>query len=296
MNQKELGFLLLCSHFGDPMRKCLTTAQFRTLAHRVAGMEAPNQQRDLTWEDLHALGYDREFAEHILKLLEQQGLLQRYLHTAQQAGCVPVTRISQGYPAILHRRWGADAPGCLWAKGDLALLEMPAVALVGSRQLRPENLEFAKMAGKHIAQQGYVLVSGNAIGADRTAQESCLEHGGRVICVVADSLQEYTARENVLYLSEDSFDMHFSAQRALSRNRVIHGLGRITLVAQCGNSGGTWDGTTKNLQKGISPVFCYRDGSEAVQKLCDLGATSITTEDLADLSALKSNTVNFIDQ
>lgn len=296
MNSKEFGFLLLCSHFGDPQRKCLTTAQFRTLANRVSAMERPTQQRQLDQADLLQLGYDRIFADRVLKLLSQQALLEQYLREAQKAGCMPIARISETYSAVLHRRWGADAPGCLWAKGDRSLLSKPAVALVGSRQLREENLRFAQEVGAQAARQGFVLVSGNAVGADRAAQESCLHSGGQVISVVADDLRDHKEQENVLYLSEDSFDMPFSSQRALSRNRVIHGLGIVTLVAQSGLNGGTWDGTVKNLKQNISPVFCFADGSQAMQELCNLGATAVTACDLADLSALKPNTPNFIDQ
>lgn len=288
--------MLLCSHFGDPQRNCLTTAQFRTLAHRVSAMEKPAVTRQLEEKDIMRLGYDSAFAQRVVKLLSQEMLLKRYLQEGEKAGCVPVSRISAQYPAILHLRWGADAPGCLWAKGDLSLLQKPAVGLVGSRQLRQENLRFAQIAGQQAARQGYVLVSGNATGADQAAQESCLDHGGQVICVVADRLSDYREKENVLYLSEDSFDMPFSPQRALSRNRVIHALGKCTLVAQCGLKGGTWDGTVKNLKHGISPVFCFADGSQPVQQLCALGATEIDLQALEDLSALQSNTPNFIDQ
>ena len=144
--------------------------------------------------------------------------------------------------------------------------------------------------GKEAAYQGYTLVSGNARGADRAAQDACLAVGGKVICVVADELQNYTEQENILYLSEDSYDLPFSSQRALSRNRVIHALGYITLVAQCSlGNGGTWNGATRNLRNHWSPVFCFDDGSEAVVELQNLGATLIDSGQLSDLSLLRED-------
>ena len=77
-----------------------------------------------------------------------------------------------------------------------------------------------------------------------------------MISVVADRLEDHREKENVLYLSEEGYDMAFSAQRALSRNRVIHALGIKTFVAQSRLIGGTWDGTTNNLKNGFSSVFC----------------------------------------
>ena len=101
-------------------------------------------------------------------------------------GCHPISRVGEEYPQSIHNRLGLDAPGCLWSRGDLELLQKPAVALVGSRDLAPDNLAFAKEVGRQAARQGYVLVSGNARGADRAAQDSCLEAGGEVIAIVAD--------------------------------------------------------------------------------------------------------------
>ena len=111
----------------------------------------------------------------------------------------------------------------------------------------------AALAGQEhrAAEEGLTLVSGNARGADRTAQEACLAAGGRVISIVADELSKQARRRNLLYLSEDDFDGAFSTQRALSRNRCIHALGRMVFVAQSDfGHGGTWDGTVKNLRFG----------------------------------------------
>ena len=158
---------------------------------------------------------------------------------------------------------------------------------MGSRELREPNRAFAAEAGFRAAEQGLTLVSGNARGADRTAQQACLEAGGRVISIVADELDRQPRLRNTLFLSEEDFDTPFSAQRALSRNRCIHALGRMVLVAQSDlGRGGTWDGTVKNLRFGWSTVACFRDGSESARKLEEMGAFLVGQEDLKDLSVL----------
>ena len=182
MRPAEQGFLLLCSHLGDPQRPVLTQAQLRNLSRRVNGAKR-QPDRELEERDLLALGYDREMARRITQLLSDEDQLSWYLRKGKRAGCLPVTRISGAYPNRLSSKLGLDAPGCLWAKGDLSLLEKPAIALVGSRELRKENAAFAREAGRQAALQGYVLVSGNARGADRTAQDACLAAGGRVISI-----------------------------------------------------------------------------------------------------------------
>ena len=287
MNPRERGFLLLTSRLGNPDRRVLTAQQLRVLTGRVQGKTLPDEERDLTDADLVDLGYSRDQAGRIVALLEEEALLNRYLQRGKAAGCVPISRLSPEYPAILRKRLGPEAPGCLWARGDVAILNTPAIALVGSRDLEERNRAFAQAVGFQAARQGLTLVSGNARGADRAAQESCLAAGGRVISVVADELDRQPLRENLLYLSEEGFDEVFSSQRALSRNRTIHALGRMVFVAQatCGK-GGTWDGTVKNLRFGWSPVACFDDGSEAMARLTQMGAFPVGPEVLEDLAAL----------
>lgn len=290
MTPREAGFLLLSSTLGNPERKCLTTAQLRTLAQRVAAAERSANSRELSAADLTALGYGQEMAERILSLLCDTPLLNRYLQQGSRCGCVPVTRVTEGYPVHLRQRLGLDSPGVLWAKGDLSLLSMPAVALVGSRDIHEPNRAFAAKVGYEAAKQGYVLISGNARGADRTAQQSCLAAGGQVISIVADELSKQKPQPNVLYLSVDAFDAPFCATRAHNRNRVIHALGEKTMVAQSSlESGGTWHGTVQNLRSGWSPVFCLRDGSAASIQLEQLGAQLIDASALEDLSSLQDS-------
>ena len=287
MTGAERGFLLLSSHLGNPDRKPLTTPQLRTLADRMRHAPRFPEERELEASDLSALSYRSDMVQRILALLNEQELLDHYLNRGTRQGCVPITRVSKGYPVILRQRLGLDSPGCLWAKGDVSILNTPAIALVGSRDLNADNKRFAEAVGYEAAVQGLTLVSGNARGADKTAQEACLKAGGRIISIVADSLASHKERHNVLYLSEEDFEAEFSAQRALSRNRCIHALGRMVFVAQSGlQSGGTWDGTVKNLRFGWSSVAFFRDGSEASAQLEQMGAYLIGLEDLKDFGTL----------
>ena len=281
MNAKERGFLLLRSTLADPDRKPLTAVQYRNLAARVQTMDKPLSNRDLDLGDLLALGYQRTFAEHILHLLSQEAQLDAYLRAGKRHGCTPLPRMDSRYPARIKESLGWDAPGCFWARGDLALLKDPAISLVGSRDLEEPNRRFAELIGTIAAIRGLTLVSGNARGADQAAQDACLAAGGRVISILAAALRNHQPRPNQLLLSEEDFSAPFSVQRALSRNRCIHALGDVVFVAQAElHKGGTWDGTTKNLRHGWSPVVCFQDGSPSSLELEQLGAQLISMEEL----------------
>ena len=297
MTGPEQGFLLLTSSLGDPERKPLTVAQFRNLAKRVQAAEKEISSRDLCVEDLLKLGYDIPMAQRIYGLLSGTNQLRESLRRGENCDCYPITRLNPIYPAAVRRRLGMDCPGVIWAKGDISLLNRPAVAVIGSRDLYEDNLLFAEEAGRQIAKQGYVLVSGNARGADQAAQRAALEAGGQVISVVADSMQKQPLVRNVLWLSLDDFDQPFSALRALHRNYVIHTLAELSVAAQCTlGKGGTWDGICHNLKNGWNPVCIFDVGREGTLVLQNRGVQGITANDLQNLAMLSRQNFNFMQE
>lgn len=293
---ENYGFLLLTSHLGNPERKPLSVSQMRCLAQRVLEHGA-FEPGELTQKQLLAMGCSQALSARILALLEDTALLEHYLQKARVRKCVPIQRSDERYPVVLRRKLGLDSPGCLWAKGDVTLLDRPMVSAVGSRKLRPENRDFAYEAGRQAAKQGFVLVSGNAAGADQAAQQGCLEAGGQVVSVIPDALHSYLEQPNVLYLSEEDYDVPFSTPRALGRNRVIHALGRLVLVAQSrAEQGGTWSGTALNLHNRWTPVAVFADGSEGCRALCGLGAEAVDTAALSNLRLLLRQEPNLFGQ
>lgn len=295
MTAAESGFLLLTSHLGDPNRKVLTPQQMRELTKAVSNFRDFQMDKELTSRDLATLGLPLGLCEQVTQLLSQYRLLEKYLERGRKQGCIPITRADSRYPACVRRRLGGEAPGCLWAKGNLDILDMQAVSLVGNRDLLPENAQFAAQVGREAARQGVALISGNARGADSAGQNAALAAGGKIISVVADCLQLQSSGDNALYLSEEEFDAPFSSVRALKRNRVIHALGKVCFVAQCSQErGGTWDGTIRNLKGDWTPVYVFDDGSAAAAKLVDYGASYIRPEELRDFSKLAVPTPNFL--
>lgn len=288
MTPPELGFLMLTSHLGDPNRNPLTAPQLERVYAAVRLSGRTEGEGDVTPEILAELGLPQTLTERIPALLSQESQAKAYLEQAERFGLRCITRKSPDYPRAIAQRMGSRAPGVLWAGGNTSLLALPCIGVVGSRDLRPRNRAFAEAAGKAIAQQGYCLVSGNAIGADQAAQEAAFAAEGTVISVLPDAISAHCPpRKNQLYLWEDSYDLPFSAPRALSRNHIIHAMGKKVLVAQVSDgSGGTWNGTIQNLLQGYSPVFVFEDGSHGAELLASRGAGLISTDALADLRAL----------
>ena len=276
------------------MAGALSLAQARELSRRAraAGIGEEDPFRAVTVKDVRRLGYSEYEAGHIVSLLGRERQLDGYLLAAEKADVAVITRLDARFPQRLREQLGARCPAALFCRGDLRLLQRPCISVVGSRHLASPGAQFAAQAGRLAAREGFTLCSGDAMGADRTAQEACLRGGGSVLIFPATELVYCPVRENVLYAAEGGFELGFSAQRALGRNRFIHAMGEKTLVAQTSfGKGGTWSGSLDNLQHEYSPLFVFDDGSEGARALCARGATPV--QKLTSLASLSPAQLSF---
>src|SRR6185503_213568 len=79
------------------------------------------------------------------------------------------------YPARL--RMIDDAPPLIGARGTIAALARPMVALVGSRNASAAGVKFAERLARDISEAGFVIVSGLARGIDAAAHRASLASG-----------------------------------------------------------------------------------------------------------------------
>ena len=219
MRQTERGLMLLCLPLGDTLAGALSLAQARELSKRARaiGIGEDDPLREVTQKDVQRLGYSEAEAAHIVALLNRERQLDGYLLAAEKAGVTVVTRLDARFPQRLREQLGARCPAALFCRGDMSLLQSRCISVVGSRQLHSPGAAFAAQAGRLAAQEGYTLCSGDAMGADRTAQEACLQNGGSALVFPATELVYCPVREHVLYAAEGGFELGFSAQRALSQ-------------------------------------------------------------------------------
>lgn len=295
MTASERGFLLLCSDLGDGMQP-LSLYQLELLRRRMTAVQ-PDGDPDvqITPQLLQKLGYRESVALRLAALLDREKALEDYLSVGAEKGCFPLTCISDGFPQELRSRLGRRCPAVLFYRGEMSLLRHRRIAAVGSRNLSEEGRVFAERIGQLAAGEGYTLVSGNARGADRTAQEACLRGGGSVIAVVSEPLSEQPAPDGrLLYLSESGWHQPFSAARALGRNRLIYALGEKCFVAQCTPGSGTWKGARDALRHGLCDVIANDDCSEGAAALRDLGAILTTADNISSLSAFSPAQTAFL--
>lgn len=78
------------------------------------------------------------------------------------------------------------APRRLWVQG--ALPQGPTIAIVGARAARAETLKLAHQLSQDLATQGWVIVSGGALGIDGAAHRGALAGQGKTIVVLGSGV------------------------------------------------------------------------------------------------------------
>ena len=142
------------------------------------------------------------------------------------------------YPYLLSHT--EDAPPAIAVKGDLGLLERPAVAIVGARNSSAAAMRFARGLSADLAAADYVVVSGLARGIDAAAHWGALDGG--TVAVIAGGLDvTYPAEtaelqgrigEQGLVVAEQPFGTQPMARHFPRRNRIIAGLCAGTVVVE----------------------------------------------------------------
>jgi DNA processing protein len=159
---------------------------------------------------------------------------------------VELRRGDPRYPAALEDC--PDPPRTLWARGDLALLERPAVAIVGTRRATAYAERVTRQLAMTLARAGACVISGLARGVDATAHRGALEVDGATIAVLGTgldvcyprghaSLQRDIGVRGVL-LSELAPDDPAHRGSFPKRNRIIAALARVTIVVEAGVKSG----------------------------------------------------------
>lgn len=152
-----------------------------------------------------------------------------------------------GYPQALIDV--PDAPPILWAVGDIALLNRPAVGMVGARNASSLGMRMARRLGLGLSEAGFTVVSGLARGIDTAAHEAALEADGRTVAVMAGGIDVIYPAENDglarqidaqgCRISEHPPGLEPQARHFPLRNRIVAGLSRAVVVVEAAAKSGS---------------------------------------------------------
>ena len=183
----------------------------------------------------------------------------------------------------------------IFARGNIELLSLAKIAIVGSRNASVAGREIAhKLAGQLTAQ--FVVTSGLALGIDAQAHLGALHHGGYTIAVVATGLDmTYPARHKKLQkdiienkgllISEFAPGIAPKAGHFPKRNRLISGLSLGVLVVEASLKSGSLITARCALEQSREvfavPSSIYNLQAKGCHWLIKQGAKLV--EDIADI-------------
>lgn len=171
------------------------------------------------------------------------------------------------FPDILRKTINEDGkldpPLLLWYKGDLSILKMPGIAVIGTREVTPEGVAGGTYISGEFAKRGFNIVSGLAIGCDTCGHKGALKVEGKTTAFLANgldyesiyptenrSLAEEIINKGGLLLSEYSVGQTVNKYSLVARDRLQAGLSIATIVIQTGVKGGTMHAAKTTLIAG----------------------------------------------
>jgi DNA processing protein len=151
------------------------------------------------------------------------------------------------YPELLQQI--AQPPPQLYVRGDPALLQMPALAIVGSRNPTAGGARNAFEFARHLGASGFCIVSGLAEGIDTAAHRGALAAGAATIAFLGHGIDRvYPAANRELaheiaahgaLVSEFPLGTHPHKSHFPQRNRLISGVSLGTLVVEAARRSGS---------------------------------------------------------
>ncbi len=258
------AILLLCAGFGQNRQTKpvpLTLGEYNSLASWLReenmlpqDLLNPHFINRLPQSKINKLDSDR-----LVALLQRGGLLALTVEKWFNQGLWIISRADNNYPERLKQQLKNLAPPILYGIGNQDLLFKGGLAVVGSRHVAQEGLEYTYRVVETCAEQNIQVISGGAKGVDQASMLGTLKAGGTVVGVLANNLLKASVNGkyrpsikegNLTLISAVDPNASFNAGNAMGRNKYIYALADYGLVISSDyNSGGTWAGATEALNK-----------------------------------------------
>jgi DNA processing protein len=154
---------------------------------------------------------------------------------------------SDEYPEMLVQLVGP--PLALFVNGDVDVLHLPSLAIVGSRNPTRGGVRNAVDFARHLSRSGYAIVSGLAQGIDTAAHRGALDAGGKTVAFLGHGIDRVYPAQNYdlahqiatsgALVSEYPLGAPPDKRHFPERNRLISGLSLGTLVVEAARRSGS---------------------------------------------------------
>ena len=120
---------------------------------------------------------------------------EREFELAESRGVAILTPADAGYPDRLRSVPGR--PLALYVRGEVSALSKPFVAIVGTRRPTEYGLRTAGRLAAGLAQSGWGVLSGLALGIDAASHRGALDVGGVTAGIIGSGLDVFYPEENL---------------------------------------------------------------------------------------------------
>lgn len=180
---------------------------------------------------------------------------QRELEKALAAGLTALLPGDELWPARLGDQESADPlapaqPLMLWARGDVALLQKPSLAITGARACTGYGEHVTREIADHAAQRSVTVLAGASYGVDGAAHRAALTAGGKTVAVLASGVDRaYPAghRELIERIAVDGCVVSETLPgtaptrwRFIMRGRIIAALASAVVIPEAGVRSGAF--------------------------------------------------------
>lgn len=191
-----------------------------------------------------------------------------------------------------------DAPAVIYVSGELPDFESShSVSIVGTRRATVYGIRTSLNLGANLSKQGFVVVSGGALGIDCAAHRGVLQEKGKAVCVLGcgidyDYLLENKELRNVIastgaLVSEYPPGTAAASHNFPQRNRIISALSQGVIVVEAPKKSGSMitvdyalkqgkdvfavmgnvdspysAGSNQLIKEGAVPITCWQDVAE----------------------------------
>lgn len=212
-----------------------------------------------------AIKYEGDWQKIYDSIDKRENIEDEYIQKAEALKCKTVTLLDEDYPYSL--RQAPKPPFVLFYYGDLSIIShyRMNVSMVGSRHPSPYGLKKTREIASGLAQKGYVIVSGNAIGIDTQAEIAAVDAGGKTCAILPcgigtcyppsnrELIKEL--KSNHLVISEHPYNYQPKQEDFPIRNRIIAALSKTLVVAEASYRSGSLITATLALS-GNADVMC----------------------------------------
>ena len=272
-SQNSMCAILLCSYVGidkNSSLKPLSIGEWNTFLDGIIHIKAEPSiifSTDNSW--MEKMNYSNQQKERMIELISRGASVAFELEELEKKGVNIVSLFDSDYPILIRKKLKKKAPPILFYAGNLELAKKIGIAIVGSRNVDDEGIEFTKKLVQKAANEKLIIYSGGARGVDTISEMTALHSGSAVVSFLSDSLLSRIKKQEVikyiiagtlLLFSDVKPDVGFTAARAMNRNKYIYASAYGAFVIESDyNKGGTWNGAIESIKNDYTKTLIWNN-------------------------------------